>query len=182
MIYHDVLIRKWAGGGGVTPYDAACVNPASIDLRLGDTICTPRWYWKPVLWRLAYRLDLPRWTEPRGFDTYLLKPGEFVLCSSMETTRIPDDMIAILFLKSSAGRRGIEHLHAGFGDPGFGDNERGGSDWTWELTNSAPWPNLLEAGKPLMQLVLAQLVAHPQRTYKRTGRYNEQSGPTANKS
>jgi len=99
----------------------------------------------------------------------------------MEITHIPDDMIAILFSKSSTGRRGIEHLHAGYGDPGFGDNARGGTDWTWELVNIAPWPNLLEAGKPLMQLVLAQLHSCPERMYKETGRYNEQSGPTANK-
>jgi dCTP deaminase len=131
------------------------------------------------LWRLAYKLDLPRWTEPRKFDKYLLKPGELVLCSSMEITRIPDNMVAILFSKSSTGRRGIAHLHAGYGDPGFGNNERGGADWTWELMNAAPWPNLLEAGKPLVQLILARLVDYPHKTYKETGRYNEQSGPTA---
>lgn len=178
MIWHDVLIQEWGKNGGVTPYDSVCVNPASLDLKLGDTIRTPCWYWKPILWRLAYRMDLPRWTEPRKFDNYLLKPGEFVLCSSMEITRIPDDAIAILFSKSSVGRRGIEHLHAGYGDPGFRDNERGGVDWTLELTNCAPWPNLLEAGKPLMQLVLARLVDYPQKTYKHRGRYNEQTGPT----
>jgi dCTP deaminase len=118
------------------------------------------------------------WTEPRKFETYLLKPGEFVLCSSLEITRIPDMAMAFLLSKSSTGRRGIEHLHAGAGDPGFGDNERGGASWTWELTNCAPWPNLLEAGKPLMQLVLIKLVSRPQRTYKQTGHYNDQDGPT----
>ena len=180
MVYHDTLIHEWAEDGGVIPYDSMYVNPASIDLRLGNTIRTPRWYWKPILWRLAHRLDLLQWTEPREFNTYLLKPGEFVLCSSMEITRIPDDMIAILFSKSSTGRRGIEHLHAGYGDPGFGDNERGGTGWTWELQNVAPWPHLLEAGEPLMQLILARLVDYPQETYKHTGHYNEQLGPTAN--
>ena len=179
MILPDWQLHKLCHAGFISPYTPAHVNPASIDLTLGDTIRTPRWYWQPVLWRLAYKLNLPRWSAPREFDTYLLKPGEFVLCSSMEITHIPDDMIAILFSKSSTGRRGIEHLHAGYGDPGFGDNEQGGADWTWELTNCAPWPNLLEAGKPLMQLVLARLMSAPQKVYGETGRYNNQSGPTA---
>lgn len=39
--------------------------------------------------------------------------------SSIEFIKMPDDMVAILFSKSSAGRIGLEHLHAGFGDPGW---------------------------------------------------------------
>ena len=101
MILPDWQLHKLCHAGFISPYTPAHVNPASIDLTLGDTIRTPRWYWQPVLWRLAYKLNLPRWSAPREFDTYLLKPGEFVLCSSMEITHIPDDMIAILFSKSS---------------------------------------------------------------------------------
>lgn len=178
MILSHQQIKMWAESGGVSPFSSEYVNPASIDLCLGDKIRTPNWYWRPLLWRLAHKRNLPHWTETRTFDSYLLKPGEFVLCSSLETTRIPDDMIAVLFSKSSTGRRGIEHLHAGYGDPGFGDNAQGGADWTWELLNVAPWPNLLEAGNPLMQLVLARLVSVPDVLYKDVGRYNEQSGPT----
>ena len=180
MILPDYELQIWAQDGGIDAdsYDPANINPASIDLRLGNRIRVPYWYWKPILWRLAYMMKLPLWTKEREFESYLLKPGEFVLCSSLETTRIRNDEIAILFSKSSTGRRGIEHLHAGYGDPGFGDNEKGGADWTWELTNVAPWPNLLEAGRPLMQLVIARLVGSPTLTYKDTGRYNDQGGPT----
>ena len=179
MILPDFMIRDWAESGGLSPFDGEYINPSSIDLRLGSTIRTPMWYWKPLLWRLAYKLNLPRWDRERVFDTYLLKPGEFVLCSSMEVMRIPDNMIAVLFSKSSTGRRGIEHLHAGYCDPGFGDNDRGGADLTWELVNVSPWPNILVAGEPLMQLVMVRLIANPLKTYKYTGRYNDQSGPTA---
>jgi len=177
LIWNDKHIWYWAKDN-VFPFDKELINPASIDLRLGHRIKTAKWYWRPVLWRIAYKLGLPQWSEQRYFETYLLKPGEFVLCSSLELTRIPDDSIGILYSKSSTGRRGIEHLHAGYGDPGFGNNKIGGADWTWELTNAAPWPNLLTAGEPLMQLVLARLVDRPSRTYKETGRYNNQIGPT----
>lgn len=178
----DTNLKAWASNGGVFPYNPSLVNPASIDLRLGNQIRLPRWYWVFPFRRLANRLNLPRWSEPISFEKYLLMPGEFVLCSSLEATRIPDDTLAILLSKSSTGRRGIEHLHAGLGDPGFGDNEIGGAQWTWELTNVAPWPNLLEAGKALMQLVLVTTTDVPKSTYKHTGRYNEQWGPTPQKS
>ncbi len=178
MILPDSEIKKWAERGGIVPYIPKHVGPASIDLMLGDTIRLTAWYWLPFFWRIAYKLDLPRWTEKRTFSEYLLKPGEFVLCSSLEITHLPDDVSAVLFSRSSTGRRGIEHLHAGYGDPGFGDNDQGGTDWTWELLNVAKWPNLLVAGERLMQLVLARLESIPDRLYKDTGRYNEQSGPT----
>lgn len=177
MFLNDAAIRRIAKKN-VHPFDPALVNPASLDLRLGNTIRVPHWYWQPVLWRLAHSLGWPKWTNSLPFETYLLKPHEFVLCCSMEITRIPDDLIAILLSTSTPARKGIEHLHAGFGDPGFGDNSEGGADWTWELVNMAPWPNLLAAGEPLMQLVLAQLVDVPEQAYKYTGRYNEQNGPT----
>lgn len=177
MILRDVELQLWAEEN-VFPYCTTLINPASIDLRLDEWIRTPMWYWQPFLWRIAYKLNLPKWSEEVYFRDYLLKPGGFVLCTSREITKIPNDVAAILFLKSSIGRRGIEHLHAGFGDPGFGDNQHGGAQWTWELLNVAPWPNLLRAGEPLMQLVLAKLNAIPDKLYKDVGHYNLQIGPT----
>jgi deoxycytidine triphosphate deaminase len=95
---------------------------------------------------------------------------------------IPDDTAVLLFSKSSTGRIGLEHLHAGFGDPGWGStiNSLGtlGSRWTWELHNVAPWPIVLKAGKPLMQQVAIRMTDSPLRNYAETGRYNGQTGPT----
>ncbi len=177
VILNDIELTRWASKH-VRPFDPRCVNPASIDLKLSNKIRFTRWYWRPGFWRIAHKLALPKWTEPRRFERVLLRPGQFALCASLETTRIPDDCAAALFSKSSTGRRGIEHLHAGLGDPGFGDNERGGATWTWEIVNAAPWGNVLTAGERLMQLVLWRMVAPPSKTYRETGRYNEQSEPT----
>jgi deoxycytidine triphosphate deaminase len=91
----------------------------------------------------------------------------------LEFVNIPDDMAAILYSKSSTGRRGVEHLHAGYGDPGWNN-----SQWTWEIHNVAPWPIKLEAGKPLMQQVMIRMTEAPLRNYAVTGRYNGQVGPT----
>ena len=185
MILPDFRIREWAENGGITPYEPHNINPASIDLRLGNFIRVPRWYWRnPVTRFLAWHiLDKPNprikthlyWSQPRRFMTYTLWPGNFVLCHSSETTEIPQNVAAILFSKSSTGRIGVEHLHAGYGDPGFGLEKK--SQWTWELINAAPWPIELVAGRRLMQLALVRMEATPERDYRKTGRYQGQQGP-----
>lgn len=187
MVYSDREVREWAERN-VTPFNDLHVNPGSLDLTLGTQMCRPMWYWRnPITRWVVARLEMigvvlcpdqkrperwKRWGEPEVLDTYWLMPGEFVLCHSAEYTKLQRDQIAFLLSKSSWGREGLEHLHAGYGDQAFE------GEWTWELINTAPWPIKLEAGKRLMQLVLA--VAHvPEKDYSKTGRYQGQVGPTA---
>lgn len=159
-IWNDVLLHDYCNRCNlVQPYDPANVNPASIDLRLGT----------------SYRLDTDMgWGEelqmpPEGI---WLQPGEFVLCCSMETVQIPCDAVAHLYSKSSTGRQGIEHLHAGLGDPGFC------GQWTFELHNVARAPRLLVPGKRYMQMEIIDMIAPPARDYSQTGRYQNQQGAT----
>lgn len=170
MILRDAELLEWAVDN-VTPFDRELLNPASLDLRLGDTIKVPMFYWYiPGICDIAFVLGWRRWAASKQFQEHYLSPGSFVLCHSLETTEIPTDCAAILFSKSSIGRRGIEHLHAGYGDPGFI------GQWTMELKNMAPWFNTLEAGQPLMQLVLEQMTGHAINPYD--GKYQFQSGAT----
>lgn len=184
MIWNDRRIYEWAATGGVTPFAEDLVNPASLDLRLGSMIREPHEVWSRLsVIDLRQKIadgsieQLPLWGDPFFFHTYWLMPHgkgcNFVLCHSLEFVNIPDDMAAILYSKSSTGRRGVEHLHAGYGDPGWHS-----SQWTWEIHNVAPWPIKLEAGRPLMQQVMIRMTETPLRTYAETGRYNSQSGPT----
>ncbi len=166
----------------VTPFDGVCINPNSMDLRLGNEIRRSHPIWRELtpsvtkhLWSLGLLENIPKWGEVETFDKCLLMPGEFVLCHSLEFINIPDDMLAILMSKSSTGRIGIEHLHAGLGDAGWN------GEWTWELHNVAPWPNELIAGKRIMQMILVKLSATVETSYKTTGRYNGQMGPTESK-
>ena len=154
--------------------DEECVNPASLDLRIGGTIKKPRWYWYvPVLKWIAFYLDWPKWTEAIDYgDSFVLKPGQFVLCHSEEIINMPINTAGMLFSKSSSGRVGIEHLHAGFFDPGFPGQA------TFELVNVAPWPNRIERGQRIVQLVLAGMEENPENSYGITGRYNHQMGAT----
>jgi len=179
MIWNDERIATWAASGGVTPFDESCVNPASLDLRLGNTLRRPHhcWDYMSEIDMQHHILDgtmdaLPKWGEVTEFTTFWLYPRRFILCHSLELVRIPKDCISLLFSKSSTGRIGLEHLHAGLADSSWW------GQWTFELHNVSPWPIRLEAGKRYMQMTMAQMVAEPLRGYDITGRYNGQSGPT----
>ena len=179
-VWNDVIIAAECELHGlVTPYDPELVNPASIDLRLGNTMrrADPM-YRTMTIDRMRELIDdtnawnFPTWGEPFEFETAWIMPGEFVLCHSLEYVRIPKNSSALLFSKSSMGRIGLEHSHAGLGDPGFEGT------WTWEWSNIAPWPIQIVAGKRYMQMQLYGMFAPPQRSYAETGRYQGQTGPT----
>lgn len=177
MIWNDVLLWDMCMTQElVTPFDGECINPASIDVRLGASYRLPAWS------QLAYetyadmpmRFDMPQWGDEQHMDAngYELQPGQFILCSTLETVWIPANACAELFSKSSTGRIGLEHLHAGWIDPGF----RG--QLTLEFKNVAPWPILLQPGKRYMQMVVHDLIAPAARDYSQTGRYQGQQGAT----
>ena len=158
MIWSDNKLREWMELGGVTPAFQAHINPASLDLCLGT----------------HYRLPTAHgWSDPHeiGADGLTLEPGAFVLCSTLEHINTPTNAAGFLYLKSSAGRAGLEHLHAGYIDPGFC------GELTLELVNHWPYPVTLPVGKRLFQLVLED--CYPvARSYSVTGHYQGQTGPT----
>jgi len=181
MIYNDAQIHKWATTGGVTPFDEACINPASIDLRLGNMYRVPekksyREFIKDFnsLWSARMiNHDEYEWSEPKTIPDIglFLFPGDFVLCHSFEVVSLPDNLVGKLFLKSSAGRRGLEHLHAGYIDPGFS------GQLTFEIYNHWPGNIRLFAGECLLQMTLEECLAVTT-SYRHTGRYQHQRGPT----
>jgi dCTP deaminase len=99
-----------------------------------------------------------------------LKPGKLMLLDTMETVRIPNDCCGMLSLKSSMGRIGLEHMHAGFFDPGFIGTA------TLEVYVAAPWPVIIEQGQRIVQLTLMKMLAEPDVLYN--GKYQNQSTPT----
>ncbi len=152
----DFELIQWALSGGVTPFDIACINPASIDLR----------------WSGRYRIATPDgWSKVHDPGQLTVAKGFFYLLDTLETVTVPLDWSGMLALKSSLGRQGLEHLHAGFFDPGF----RGTA--TLEVHSLAPWPIDLVAGQPIVQLVFTQMKARPEKSYRITGKYNDQSEP-----
>jgi dCTP deaminase len=143
----------------VTPYDPNLVNPASIDLQLGDHLllesCEKGF--------VEYRLNSHNKQNP-----FLFRPGEFVLAPSLETINMPDDLVGEVMLKSSMARQGVDHLKAGYLDPGWH-----GSSLTMELKNVSQlrviplWP-----GMRIVQIKLTLLSIPPDVSYSQCGRYN----------
>ncbi|MCQ3812776.1 MAG: dCTP deaminase, partial [Acidimicrobiia bacterium] len=111
--------------------------------------------------------------EPDG--VFILHPGEFVLGSTLERVRIPDDLVARLEGKSSLGRLGLLiHSTAGFVDAGW--NGR----LTLELSNVATLPITLYAGMKIGQISFIRMTTPAENPYGSTeagSKYQDQTGP-----
>lgn len=183
----DHRLLAWAKNGGITPFDAdkfntslsvagRLINPASVDLTLGNTVRRVRTYETPLI--LDFNDKSPStadmaWHPIQTFDELMFYPGECILLSTAENVTIPTGAISFLYLKSSTGRKAIEQLHAGLGDPGFP------GELTLEVINHSGVIWRLHPGDRLVQLVLADLSSEPTNSYTQTGRYVGQQGATA---
>lgn len=160
MILPDSEIRALCLAGMVTPFDPSLVNPASLDVRLGHQLLIESCQ-SPQL--VPYPLD-----QHSEVDPYLLRPGQFVLAQTVETFNLPPTTAAQFVLKSSRAREGLEHLLAGYCDPGWS-----GSVLTMELHCSRQLhPVKLWPGMKIGQMVFHRMAATPERDYSVTGRYN----------
>ena len=90
----------------VEPFDLALVNPASIDVRLGNHLMT-----EVADRRELAEVDISKRTAEHP---YWLLPNEFCLAETLETFNLPRFIAAQFVLKSSRAREGYEHMLAGF--------------------------------------------------------------------
>jgi len=83
---------------------------------------------------------------------FFLHPGEFVLASTLEFFRLPDDLAGRIEGRSSWGRHGLlVHATAGFVDPGFA------GVLTFELSNAGRLPIMLRPGLRIGQVCFFQM-------------------------
>jgi dCTP deaminase len=120
--------------------------------------------------------DLTELVEVDDGTPFVLHPGEFVLGSTLERIRLPDDLVARLEGKSSLGRLGLLiHSTAGFIDPGWDGHV------TLELSNVANLPVTIYPEMKIGQISFVQLT-EPAETPYGTGaigsKYQGQRGPT----
>jgi dCTP deaminase len=169
VILADWQIRSRCEGGMVVGWDPALVNPASLDVRLGDLLLIESAQ-SPEL------VPYPLGRHSQG-DPYELRPGQFCLAQTVEVFNLPDDVAAQFMLKSSRAREGLEHLMAGYCDPGWH-----GSVLTLELHNSRQlWPVGLWPGMKIGQIVFHLMAERPVASYAQTGRYNGDSAVQASR-
>jgi dCTP deaminase len=87
-------------------------------------------------------------------EPFYLHPGEFVLASTLEWFRLPDDLAGRIEGRSSWGRRGLlVHATAGFVDPGFA------GVLTFELSNAGRLPIELKPGLRIGQVCFFQMLS-----------------------
>jgi dCTP deaminase len=142
----------------IDPWDPALVQPASVDLRLGDSF---RVFHNHRTAAIDLRDPPTNLTEEvKAADVFVIHPGEFVLGVTTEYVELPDDIVARIEGKSSLGRLGlIVHATAGFVDPGFKGT------LTLEITNLTRVPIKLYPGLLIAQLSFMALDAPAERPY-----------------
>jgi len=169
MILADFQIRALCEAGMVTPFDPTLLNPASLDLRLGDNILIESAE-GPTLVPCSIAGHTPQ-------NPYRLVPGAFCLAETQEMFNLPNCIAAQFVLKSSRAREGIQHLLAGFADPGWH-----GSRLTLEIKNVRQlhwvgiWPGL-----KIGQMKFMKMDSTPLASYAQTGRYNGDATVTASR-
>ena len=174
MILCDWQIAELCKKGMISPFHPENLNAGSLDVTLGNKFkrLSPRFLvqgrYKPI--------DL---TDPTSFcyeeeeiDAYELPPNGFVLAILEETIKLPDNVSAKLFGRSSWARGGLDNSSAAaWVDGGFSGS------LVLEIKNLTEFPQLLRSGQRCGQLVFYPHEM-PDVPYgqKKTSKYMNQEG------
>ena len=177
MVLSDATIARLLAEGRIEidPYDEALLQPSSVDVRVDRYFRVFRNSRYPFIDVKAEQEDLTEMVEVDD-EPFILHPGEFVLGSTLERVRLPDDLVARLEGKSSLGRLGLLiHSTAGFIDPGWDGHV------TLELSNVANLPITIYHGMKIGQVSFMQLSEPASAPYGSStlgSKYQGQRGPT----
>ena len=170
MIMSDQTITKMLEEKSliIEPLEKAQIQPASVDIRLGDTFSIVEDSSAAII---NFQEEI-RYKTIRS-DTYILLPNQFVLATTMEYFDLPDDLTAFVEGRSSLGRMGLFIQNAGWVDPGFK------GEITLELYNANRCAIELKAGRRVGQLVFAKMDRPALNPYN--GKYQGQRGATGSR-
>ena len=170
MILSDKTLYRMLEEGtlSITPLDKEQVQPASVDIRLGNTFSIV----EDLSTGIITLKDEVRY-KTISTDTYILLPGQFVLATTMEYVSLPDNLTAFVEGRSSLGRLGLFIQNAGWVDPGFK------GEITLELFNANRCAIELKAGRRVGQLVFAEMDDIALNPYN--GKYQGQRGATGSR-
>jgi len=124
----EILARVKKGNIAFTPsLDEFQLQMHAVDLRLGFTFLIPKAWKMTSHGREALRIDPLKDHGPEYFDVmeleqgqyFELLPQEYVLVSTFETIKVPDDLMAILYPRSSVNRKGLSVDLTGIIDSGY---------------------------------------------------------------
>lgn len=144
------------------------IQPASLDIRLSDCFCIPCSESSRII-----SLDSSPQYQRIISDRFVIQPKSFVLGSTIEYIKLPDNLTAFVEGRSSYGRLGLFIQNAGWVDPGFEGTI------TLELFNASDFPIELVANKRIGQLVFAKMNKSCLNPYR--GKYQYQDITTGSK-
>ena len=152
----------------VFPLEDKQVQPASVDITLGNTFSIIEDVTSGII-------DPTQSITYKTFNTnkFLLLPGQFVLATTREYIKLPDNLTAFVEGRSSWGRLGLFIQNAGWVDPGFE------GEITLELYNANRCAIELSSGLRIGQLVFAKMEKNAINSYD--GKYQKQKSATGSK-
>jgi dCTP deaminase len=163
MILSDRTLKQMIASRDlvVEPLVEESIQPASIDCRLGNHFLIVEDFNMTTL-------DLDKEVIYREYegDQITLPPHTFLLATTMEWVKLPNDLTAFVEGRSSIGRLGLFIQNAGWVDPGFEGNI------TLELYNANSLPIQLHAGRRICQLVFCKMDHEALNPYR--GKYQGQ--------
>lgn len=174
----DIMGLLKSGKLVIDPLDPKTqIQPSSVDLRLGSTFRlfkpSEKAYIDPV-----NDQDLEKYTEVIEVEDgkpFILHPWEFVLATTMERVKLPNDLVGRLEGRSSLGRIAVViHATAGFIDSCFDGH------LTLEMSNVGKLPVALYPGQRVCQVVFEKLSSPSEKPYghpDRESKYQHQEGP-----
>jgi len=178
VILSDRTIREAMAAGRIVidPFDEACLQPSSIDVKVSNLFRVFRNHTTAVIDVKKQLADLTELVEMPGDEPFVLHPGEFVLGSTLERVAIANDLVARVEGKSSLGRLGLLiHSTAGFIDAGFDGHI------TLELSNVANLPITIYPRMKIGQVSFMTMTTPADKPYgsgARGSKYQGQRGPT----
>jgi dCTP deaminase len=177
MLLSDRDLHAAVAHGRLTlnPFTPELVQPASVDVRLGDAFRVFDTHGRTHIDPSLPLDDLTTLVEVKPGEAFVLHPGEFVLGTTLETVGVDTAHAAQLSGKSTLGRVGlVVHATAGFIDPGFHGHI------TLELSNVANLPITLWPGMLIGQVCVFALSSPAEVPYgpDRGSHYQGQRGPT----
>ncbi len=169
MFLSDKDIHDAVKCGDITlvPYDPKKLQPATYDICLGNTFIITDAHSTKAIDPVKKIYPKTTTVEVRDGDEFILHPGVSILGYSKEKFGSDKYLIEVNG-KSSLARIGlIVHNSASIVNPGHFLNI------ALELCNLNNVPIVLRPGMEIAQLTFSTLSSHTNKSYKQTGRYNQ---------
>lgn len=162
----DILVEVKAGNIILEPFDKKRLQPATYDIRLGNTFIVNDAHSTRAIDPAKGEYPHTQTIEVADGGEFILHPGVSILGYSKE--RFGSDSFLIeVNGKSSLARIGlIVHNSASIVNPGHYLNI------ALELCNLNNVPIVLRPGMEIAQLTFSTLSSHTKQSYKQTGRYH----------